>query len=234
MLEVKDLKVNYGEVKALKGVEMEVKEGQVVAVIGANGGGKTTLMKALMGLLPARGSINYMGKNIRKLKCHERVGLGISLVPEGRQVFPQMTVLDNLTIGAFSQRKKTQDFNDELDRILDLFPALKPRLKQSAGSLSGGEQQMLAIGRGLMSKPQLLLLDEPGMGLAPIIIQSLRDVILTIAKTKTTVLLAEQNASLALKIADYVYLLQVGEIVLEGTPEKLKDEELVKKAYFGG
>lgn len=234
MLEVKDLRVSYGEVKALKGIGMKIKEGQVVSVIGANGGGKTTLMKALMGLLPVTGSISFVGKNIEKLKCHERVGRGISLVPEGRHVFPEMTVLDNLTIGGFSQRKKVKDFSKELDRILDLFPALKNRLKQRAGSLSGGEQQMLAIGRGLMSKPQLLLLDEPAMGLAPIIIQSLRDVILTIAKTNTTVLLAEQNASLALKVADYAYLLQVGEIVLEGTPEELKDEELVKKAYLGG
>lgn len=234
MLEVKDLKVSYGEVKALKGIGMEIKEGHVVSVIGANGGGKTTLMKALMGLLPAAGSINFLGKNIEKLRCYERVSRGISLVPEGRHVFPEMTVLDNLTIGGFSQRKKVKDFSEELEGILDLFPALKNRLKQRAGSLSGGEQQMLAIGRGLMSKPQLLLLDEPAMGLAPIIIQSLRDVILTIAKTNTTVLLAEQNASLALKVADYAYLLQVGEIVLEGTPDELKDEELVKKAYFGG
>lgn len=234
MLEVKELTVYYGKVRALNDVNLKVTGGQLVAIIGANGGGKTTMMKALMGLVPARGEVFMYGENLTSLSCHHRVSRGMALVPEGRYVFPEMTVSDNLVVGAYSQRKQKKQRVEDQERVLELFPNLKGHLGQKAGSLSGGEQQMLAIARGLMSRPRLLMLDEPAMGLAPIIIQDLVKVILEIKSTGTMVLLAEQNVSLAMKVADYLYLLRVGEIVLEGKPKDLQEDERVKKAYFGG
>lgn len=234
MLDVRGLTVHYGEIQALRDVSFKVADGQVVSVIGANGGGKTTMMKALMGLLPARGEVFMHGDNITSLSCYQRVNHGMALVPEGRHVFPELTVRENIVVGAYAQRKHKKQWIEDLDGVIELFPNLKDRLEQRAGSLSGGEQQMLAIARGLMSRPRLLMLDEPALGLAPIVIQDLGRVVLRIKSAGTTVILAEQNASLAMKVADYVYLLQVGQIVQEGNPEDLREDDRVKKAYFGG
>ena len=234
LLEAQDLTVKYGEIVALQNVTLGVPTGKIVSVIGANGGGKTTLIKAIVGLLPFEGRVRFSGEDISSLKCHQRVAKGMSLVPEGRRVFPALSVAENLLAGAYTQRKNRQQVSEDFEASLEMFPALRPRLEQKAGSLSGGEQQMVAISRALMSRPKLLMLDEPAMGLAPIIIQTLREVILRIRDKGTTVLLVEQNASLALGVSDYGYLLQVGHVVLEGTAEELMSDERVKRAYFGG
>jgi branched-chain amino acid transport system ATP-binding protein len=231
LLEVDGIEVRYGAIAALKGISFEVREGEVVALLGANGAGKTTTQKTISGMMrPVRGTISLDGKRIDGIPAHNLIRLGICHVPEGRHVFPRMTVAENLDMGAF--RFRTVDRKD-LDRVLDLFPRLRERLKQQAGTLSGGEQQMLAIGRALMGKPRLLLLDEPSMGLAPMIVAQIFEIIREINQSGVTVLLVEQNASQALSHADRGYVLETGEIVLHGTGQELLADERVRAAYLG-
>ena len=231
LLVVDDIEVRYGNIRALKGVSFEVAEGEIVALLGANGAGKTTTQKTVSGMLrPSLGGIIYDGQRIDGIPAHDLIRLGICHVPEGRHVFPRMTVAENLEMGAF--RFKSVDQKD-LDHVLDLFPRLRERYKQQAGTLSGGEQQMLAIGRGLMGKPRLLLLDEPSMGLAPLIVAQIFDIIHQVNTEGVTVLLVEQNAAQALSLAHRGYVLETGEIVLSGTGGELLADDRVRAAYLG-
>ena len=233
LLEVEDITVRYGRIEALHGLSLRVAEGEVVALIGANGAGKTTTMRAISGLNPlASGKIRFDGKDISNMRADLRVPLGICQSPEGRGIFPGMTVLENLDMGAFT-RRDTAEVAKDLDRVLTLFPRLAERRKQAGGTLSGGEQQMLAVGRALMSRPRLLLLDEPSMGLAPMIIQQIFDIITEINEQGTTVLLVEQNAQQALSRAHRGYVLETGRIVKQGTGEELLVDPSIKEAYLG-
>ncbi|MBQ9977447.1 MAG: ABC transporter ATP-binding protein [Clostridia bacterium] len=234
LLEVKDLEVYYGVINALKGVSFEVNEGEIVTLIGANGAGKTTTMQSIIGLIPARhGTVIYDGTDISKMPCHKIVNLGMSQVPEGRRVFQELTVYENLVMGAYL-RKQDAEFKADIERIYERFPRLAERKNQIAGTLSGGEQQMLAMGRALMSKPKLLMLDEPSMGLSPLLVDQVFDIIKDINKDGTTILLVEQNAGKSLAISDRAYVLETGAIVLSGTGEELSQSEKVKEAYLGG
>ncbi len=234
MLQINNLSVDYGMINAVRDVIFRVKEGEIVTLIGANGAGKSTILRTISGLIrPSSGSISYEGEELTRMSPQNIVVHGISQVPEGRQVFNGMSVKENLELGAFL-RKDTEILDAELEHIYERFPVLKERLSQDASTLSGGEQQMLAMGRALMSKPRLLLLDEPSMGLAPIFIQEIFDIIRDIQKQGTTVLLIEQNANLALSIADRGYVLETGKIVLSGTGEELLASDEVQKAYLGG
>ncbi|MDT4939344.1 MAG: branched-chain amino acid transport system ATP-binding protein [Pseudonocardiales bacterium] len=231
ILQVSDIEVRYGAIRALKGVSFTVREGEVVALLGANGAGKTTTQKTISGMLrPSLGSITYDGRRIDGIPAHELIGLGICHVPEGRHVFPRMSVHENLEMGAF--RFKKVDGAD-LERVLEMFPRLRERIKQTAGTLSGGEQQMLAIGRALMGKPRLLLLDEPSMGLAPLIVAQIFDIVREINQGGVTVLLVEQNAAQALRLANRGYVLETGEIVLQGTGQELLADDRIRAAYLG-
>ena len=233
MLEVKDLSVYYGVIQALKGISFKVNEGEVIALIGANGAGKTTILHAVSGLLsPKAGSINFEGNDLTKTPAHEIVSMGMSHVPEGRRVFSQLTVFENLKLGAFT-RKDSAEIEETLQSVYQRFPRLEERKKQYAGTLSGGEQQMLAMGRALMSRPKIILMDEPSMGLSPIMVTQIFDIIKSISASGTTVLLVEQNARKALSIADRGYVLETGRIVLEGRAGVLLDDDTIKKAYLG-
>jgi branched-chain amino acid transport system ATP-binding protein len=231
LLDVDDVEVRYGAIRALKGITFQVMPGEIVALLGANGAGKTTTQKTVSGMLrPSLGSITYDGERIDGVPAHELIRVGICHVPEGRHVFPRMTVAENLEMGAFRFRKVDQD---DLDHVLELFPRLRERYKQQGGTLSGGEQQMLAIGRALMGKPRLLLLDEPSMGLAPLIVAQIFDIIREINAAGVTVLLVEQNAAQALALANRGYVLETGEIVLSGTGAELLADDRVRAAYLG-
>jgi branched-chain amino acid transport system ATP-binding protein len=233
LLEVKDLHVYYGKIHALKGVSLELGKDQIVTLIGANGAGKSTTLKAISGILGAsEGQITYDGEALRDLAAHHIVGKGIVQVPEGRRIFSRLTVAENLKVGAFLLSDKKW-IADAEERVLEMFPRIRQRLKQIAGTLSGGEQQMLAIARGLMSNPRVLLLDEPSMGLAPILVQQIFDTIVGIRKSGIAVLLVEQNAFLALQIADYGYVIETGAISLKGTGAELLANPQVKEAYLG-
>ena len=234
LLEVKNLEVYYGVINALKGVSFEVNEGEIVTLIGANGAGKTTTMQSVIGLIPSRGgSVIYDGVDITKMPCHKIVHLGMSQVPEGRRIFQELTVYENLMMGAFSQKKDT-NFKEDIEKIYARFPRLAERKNQIAGTLSGGEQQMLAMGRALMSHPKLLMLDEPSMGLSPLLVDQVFEIIKDINKDGTTILLVEQNAGKSLAISDRAYVLETGSIVLSGTGAELAASDEVKKAYLGG
>ena len=233
LLEVKDLEVSYGVIKALKGISFEVNEGEIVTLIGANGAGKTTTMQSVIGLIPKKGgTVIYDGEDITKTPCHKIVHLGMSQVPEGRRIFQELTVYENLLMGAYS-KKKDDSFNEDLEKVYKRFPRLAERKNQIAGTLSGGEQQMLAMGRALMSRPKLLMLDEPSMGLSPLLVDEVFDIIKDINKDGTTILLVEQNAGKSLAISNRAYVLETGSIVLSGTGEELAASEEVKKAYLG-
>ena len=232
ILNVEDMHVYYGAIHAVKGVSFEVGEGEIVALIGANGAGKSTILKTVSGLLhPRSGNVIFDGKNISHTDAHKLVRQGLAHVPEGRRIFLQMTVQDNLEMGAFTQKDVSKD---DLERMFTLFPRLKERRKQIAGTLSGGEQQMLAMSRALMSHPKLLMLDEPSMGLAPILVDQIFDIIQELHEAGTTILLVEQNASKALQIADRAYVLETGAITLSGTGAELSVSDEVRKAYLGG
>jgi branched-chain amino acid transport system ATP-binding protein len=234
MLKVNDINVFYGNIQALKGVSLEVKEGEIVTLIGANGAGKSTLLKTLSGLLkPKQGTIEYLGSSIAGKQAQSIVKAGISHVPEGRRVFANMTVEENLELGAYL-RKDKDGIAKDLQRVFELFPRLLERRKQQSGTLSGGEQQMLAMGRAIMAKPKLLLLDEPSMGLAPLMVKTIFSIVKEINKEGTTILLVEQNAHMALSVADRAYVIETGRVVLSGTAKELKETEQVKAAYLGG
>lgn len=235
MLQIKDLVVNYGSITALHGISLEVPDGNIVTLIGANGAGKSTTLRTISGLIKTKaGSILFNGESIANLAPHRIVGLGISHVPEGRMVFANLTVLENLRMGAY-RRKDSKNFPKDLDYIYEIFPRLKERAKQSAGTLSGGEQQMLAIGRALMSKPKFLMFDEPSLGIAPILTRTIFEKIVEINQTLgITMLLVEQNANLALEVSNYGYVLETGQIILENECAALRADEKVKKAYLGG
>lgn len=233
MLNVEQIDVYYGHIQALKGVTLDVRHGEIVTLIGANGAGKSTLLKTISGLLkPNRGSIHYTGVSMNGKTAQDIVKAGISHVPEGRRVFANMSVLENLELGAYVRRDAI-GIRHDLQKVFDLFPRLHERRKQLAGTLSGGEQQMLAMGRALMARPKLLLLDEPSMGLAPLLVKTIFAIIEEINRNGTTVLLVEQNANLALSIATRVYVIETGSVVLSGTPEELASSEQVKMAYLG-
>ena len=233
MLKAEDLNVYYGPIHAVKGVSFEVNEGEIVTLIGANGAGKSTPLKTLSGLMRSRGgAIEFLGKSIASTPAHKIVELGLAHVPEGRRIFTSMTVEENLDMGAFI--KKGANVESDKERVFEQFPRLKERRKQIAGTLSGGEQQMLAMGRALMSSPKLLMLDEPSMGLAPILVEQVFDIISELHKAGTTILLVEQNAEMALSIADRAYVMETGRITLSGTGEELAASEEVQKAYLGG
>ncbi|MEZ7652491.1 ABC transporter ATP-binding protein [Streptococcus oralis subsp. oralis] len=234
MLKVENLSVHYGMIQAVRDVSFEVNEGEVVSLIGANGAGKTTILRTLSGLVrPSAGKIQFLGKEIQKLPAQKIVAAGLSQVPEGRHVFPGLTVMENLEMGAFLKKNREEN-QANLKKVFSRFPRLEERKNQDAATLSGGEQQMLAMGRALMSTPKLLLLDEPSMGLAPIFIQEIFDIIQDIQKQGTTVLLIEQNANKALAISDRGYVLETGKIVLSGTGKELASSDEVRKAYLGG
>lgn len=234
MLDVKDLNVHYGKIHAIKGIDFTVNDGEIVTLIGANGAGKSTTLKTLSGLLkPTKGTIDFNGQDLVKAKAHQIPGMGIVQVPEGRQVFADMTVLENLMMGAFIRDDK-EAIKEDLEKIYDYFPRLKERLNQSAGTLSGGEQQMLAMGRAMMTKPKVMLLDEPSMGLAPILVDEIFNIIKTINEDGTTILLVEQNANKALQIADRAYVLETGTIKLSGDAKELMNNDEVRSAYLGG
>ena len=233
MLEIKDLYVNYGMIAALKGISFEVNEGEVIALIGANGAGKTTTLHTITGLLHAKsGSITFNGVELTKTPAHKIVEMGIAHVPEGRRIFQNLTVLDNLKLGAFT-RKDKENISKDIEMVYERFPRLAERKTQIAGTLSGGEQQMQAMGRALMSKPKIIVMDEPSMGLSPIFVSNIFDIIQTIRETGTTVLLVEQNAKKALSIADRAYVLETGKISLSGKAFDLINDASVKKAYLG-
>lgn len=233
MLEVKDLQVYYGMIQAIKGISFEVSEGEVIALIGANGAGKTTTLHTISGLItPKSGSVIFEGKNITKTPAHKIVSMGMAHVPEGRRVFAELTVKQNLLMGAYTRSNKAE-IEETLKMVYKRFPRLEERLTQMAGTLSGGEQQMLAMGRALMSKPKIILMDEPSMGLSPIYVSEIFDIIKEISEAGTTVLLVEQNAKKALSIADRAYVLETGTIALEGDAKKLMEDESIKKAYLG-
>ncbi len=231
MLKIDNLCVNYGGIKAVRDVSFEVPEGKIVTLIGSNGAGKSTILRTITGLVhSASGTISYNGEDITKLPTHDIVSKGITLVPEGRHVFPDMTVLENLKIGAYL---RNDSLHEDIEWIYSLFPRLKERYWQPAGTLSGGEQQMLAVGRALMSRPKLIMMDEPSLGLAPIIVQEIFDIIKEINKRGVTILLIEQNANMALHIADVAYVLETGTIALSGTGKELLANEKVKELYLG-
>lgn len=233
MLEVKDLEVYYGMIQAIKGISFEVNKGEVIALIGANGAGKTTTLHTITGLLsPKKGSVMFEGKDITKIPAHKIVSMGMAHVPEGRRVFADLSVYENLKLGAYT-RKDKENLNKDLESIYERFPRLAERKNQSAGTLSGGEQQMLAMGRALMSKPSIILMDEPSMGLSPILVNEIFDIIESISKSGTTVLLVEQNAKKALSIADSAYVLETGKIVTSGKASELLEDDSIKKAYLG-
>ncbi|MBR1471499.1 MAG: ABC transporter ATP-binding protein [Lachnospiraceae bacterium] len=235
MLKVEDLHVSYGNIRAVKGISFEVHEGEIVTLIGANGAGKSTTLNTIGGLLkPRSGRISFEGKDLHGLSAHKVVAEGMALCPEGRRVFQQMTVLENLEMGAYTRSKAEAD--ETLERVYGLFPRLKERYRQVAGTLSGGEQQMLAMGRALMSRPRLMMLDEPSMGLAPILVQQIFDIIVDMNRQGTTILLVEQNAQMALSVANRAYVLETGKINLsmQGDAEDLLRSEAVRKAYLGG
>ncbi len=233
MLEVNDIHTYYGNIHALKGVSLTVEEGEIVTLIGSNGAGKTTTLRTISGLLtPREGSITYLGNDITSIPAHELVYQKVAMVPEGRGVFAKLTVQENLMMGSYSRDDKAGIAND-LERVFTLFSRLKERRKQVAGTLSGGEQQMLATGRAMMAAPRLLMLDEPSMGLAPVLVDAVFDAIVEINKEGTTILLVEQNALMALSIANRGYVLQTGQIVLHDDAAALKDNEMVQKAYLG-
>jgi branched-chain amino acid transport system ATP-binding protein len=233
LLDVKDIHVFYGNIEAVKGMSFHVNRGEIVCLIGANGAGKTTTLRTVSGLLrPREGAIFYEGQRIDLVPAHDIVGLGVAQSPEGRRIFPRMSVRENLDMGAFIRRDAAAQ-REDLDRIMELFPILKERARQAAGTLSGGEQQMLAMGRALMARPKLLLLDEPSMGLAPIVVQTIFDTIGDINSQGTTVLLVEQNAAQALSLAHRGYVIETGKIVLEDEASALLQSEQVRKAYLG-
>ena len=234
MLEVKDLVVSYGAIRALKGISFDVKEGEIISLIGANGAGKTTTLHSISNLIKKQGgTVTFKGEDITNTNPDKIVKTGLVHVPEGRRVFANLTVKENLEMGAYLRNDKA-GIKDDLDYVYTLFPRLKERIKQAAGTLSGGEQQMLAMGRGLMSKPELLLLDEPSMGLAPILVDEIFDIIQKINKEGTTILLVEQNAFKAMSIANRVYILETGEVASSGDAQVMIHDESVKKAYLGG
>jgi len=233
MLEIKDIEVYYGMIQAIKGVSFEVNEGEVIALIGANGAGKTTILHTITGLItPKKGQIMFEGKDLTHVPAHKIVSMGMAHVPEGRRVFAQLSVLDNLKMGAFT-RKDKNEIEETLAKVYKRFPRLEERKNQMAGTLSGGEQQMLAMGRALMSHPKIILMDEPSMGLSPIFVNEIFDIIREVSESGTTVLLVEQNAKKALSIADRAYVLETGNIVLEGQASDLLNDDSVKKAYLG-
>lgn len=233
MLEIQDIRVNYGMINAIKGISFSVDKGEVIALIGANGAGKTTTLHTISGLLrPKSGQILFNGLDITKVQPHKIVSMGIAHVPEGRRVFSQLSVMDNLKMGAFT-RSDAKEKEETLETVFSRFPRLKERMNQAAGTLSGGEQQMLAMGRALMSRPQIILMDEPSMGLSPLLVSEVFDIIQSISKSGTTVLLVEQNAKKALSIADRAYVLETGKIVLSGNATDLINDDSVKKAYLG-
>ena len=234
ILEVRDLQVCYGVIRALHGISFEVNKGEIVTLIGANGAGKTTTMQSVVGLIPKHaGTVIFDGSDITKTPCHKIVHLGMTQVPEGRRIFQELTVYENLLMGAYSMKDQS-GFKKDLEAIYERFPRLAERKSQIAGTLSGGEQQMLAIGRALMSHPKLLMLDEPSMGLSPLLVDQVFEIIKDINKDGTTVLLVEQNAGKSLAISDRAYVLENGKIVLSGTGEELASSEMVRKAYLGG
>ena len=233
MLNVNDINVYYGAIHAIKGVSFQVNDGEVVTLIGANGAGKSTTLNTVCGLLHSRtGSVEFLGQDLAGIPAHKLVERGLAHVPEGRRIFQHMTVEENLEMGAYTQPRSSVDPN--LERVFEQFPRLKERRRQVAGTLSGGEQQMLAMGRGLMSDPKLLMLDEPSMGLAPILVEQIFDIIKRLHQAGTTILLVEQNAQMALSVADRGYVLETGKIVATGTGDELLHDEAVKKAYLGG
>ena len=232
MLEVRDLKVAYGKILAVKKISFSVEEGQIVTLIGTNGAGKTTTLRTISGLIrPASGEILFQGKRIDTVPAHQIVSLGLAHSPEGRKIFPKMSVEENLLLGAFS--RQDSEINQDLDETYDLFPVLAERRAQQAGTFSGGEQQMLAMGRAMMSRPKLLMLDEPSMGLSPLMMKKIMQTVRTLQSQGTTILLVEQNAQAALSLADHGYVLEVGKIVLEGTGKDLLGNDDVRKAYLG-
>jgi branched-chain amino acid transport system ATP-binding protein len=234
MLKVENINVYYGAIHALKGISVDVKEGEIVTLIGANGAGKSTILRTISGLLRAKtGDIQFEGKSVSSMAAEEIVKKGISQVPEGRRIFANMTVEENLELGAYIRSDK-QGIRKDIDKVFERFPRLGERRKQVAGTLSGGEQQMLAIGRGLMSQPRLLLLDEPSMGLAPLLVKEIFSIIKEINASGTTILLVEQNANMALSIAHQAYVLETGRIILSGPAKELMESEEVRKAYLGG
>lgn len=231
ILSIEDLYVSYGGIRAVKGISLQIPKGKIVTLIGANGAGKSTILRTISGLVKAEsGKIIYDGKEITSLSTNEIVSLGITLVPEGRRVFPDLTVLENLKIGGYLRK---DNLDDDIEWVYSLFPILKERSWQLAATLSGGEQQMLAVGRALMSKPKLIMMDEPSLGLAPLVVREIMEIIKTINSKGTTILLVEQNANLALKIAHYGYVCETGRITLEGTGQELLNNESVKAAYLG-
>ena len=233
MLRVTDLKTSYGKIEALKGISLEVNDGEIVTLIGANGAGKSTTLKTISGqLTPTSGTIEFEGEKIGGTRAHQVAAKGIVQVPEGRRIFSRMTVLENLEMGAFL-RSDADAIKSDMDHVFELFPRLKERIAQKGGTLSGGEQQMLAMGRGLMASPKLLMLDEPSMGLAPVVVETIFEIIEKLNKDGITILLVEQNANLALSIADRGYVLETGEIKLTGTGKELLANEEVRKAYLG-
>ena len=233
LLEIKDLEVSYGIIKAIKGISFDVNEGEVIALMGANGAGKTTILHTITGLITAdRGTVQFEGKEITKVPAHKIVGMGMAHVPEGRRVFANLTVLQNLKMGAYT-RKDKNEIEQTLETVYTRFPRLKERQNQMAGTLSGGEQQMLAMGRALMSHPKIILMDEPSMGLSPIFVNEIFDIIQSVSASGTTVLLVEQNARKALSIADRAYVLETGNVVLKGKADELLHNDAIKKAYLG-
>lgn len=233
MLEIQDIHVNYGMIHAIKGISFSVERGEIIALIGANGAGKTTTLHTISGLLrPKSGKILFNGVDITKVAPHKIVSMGIAQVPEGRRVFAQLSVMENLKMGAFT-RSDVKEKEESLETVFSRFPRLKERMNQAAGTLSGGEQQMLAMGRALMSRPQIILMDEPSMGLSPLLVSEVFDIIESISKSGTTVLLVEQNAKKALAIADRAYVLETGNIALSGNASDLINDDSVKKAYLG-
>ena len=233
MLEVKDLEVYYGVIQAIKGISFQVEKGEVIALIGANGAGKTTTLHTVTGLIsPKSGQVMFEGKDITKVPAHKIVSMGMAHVPEGRRVFAELSVYENLKMGAYTRRDKNE-IEESLKNVYKRFPRLEERKNQMAGTLSGGEQQMLAMGRALMSRPKIILMDEPSMGLSPIMVNEIFDIIRSVSESGTTVLLVEQNAKKALAIADRAYVLETGKIVLEGKATDLLEDDSIKKAYLG-
>ncbi len=233
MLKISDLHVYYGGIHALRGISLEVEQGKIVSLIGANGAGKSTTLRAIMSLENARrGTIHYMGEDITKKSTKSIVKAGIALSPEGRRIFPNLTVKENLILGAYLRNDK-QAVNRDIDWVFDLFPRLRERKTQMAGTMSGGEQQMLAVGRALMTKPKLMMMDEPSLGLAPLIVKDIFDIVKQINQEGVTILLIEQNAKVALEISDYAYVLETGSIVLSGSGKQLLNDDNVKAAYLG-
>lgn len=234
MLTVENLNVFYGNIHAVKGVSLKVNEGEIVCLIGANGAGKTTTLQTISGLLPMKeGSVKFYDKEISKVKAHNITRMGIAQVPEGRRVFKGLSVLDNLKLGAYAIKYTKEELNQSIQKVYERFPRMEERKNQLAGTLSGGEQQMLAMGRAMMTKPKLILLDEPSMGLSPLFVDEIFDVIKTMKEEGTTILLVEQNANIALSISDRAYVLETGKIVKEGSAKELLEDSSVKEAYLG-